>query len=420
MTILAVNAGSSTLKFALYPVDGTIADPATLSGTVEGLESDAPLVLSWRSEERSGQQRIDIVTDDPFQDALKALQGLLQQTLPGRGLQAVAHRVVHGGQAYRDAVRVDEDVLCKLSELSTLAPLHQPHNIEGVRAFGRAFPEVPQIACFDTAFHARIPAVEHLFALPLALGKQGIRRYGFHGLSYEYLMEKLKHLSDRARGRVVMAHLGNGASLCGALEGQSLATTMGFSALDGLMMGTRSGSLDAGVLLHLMAQGWNHSRLQDLLYRQSGLLGVSGISADMRSLRASDEADAKLAIRMFTHRVIREAGAMAACLGGLDVLAFTGGIGEHDPVLRAEVCDSLAFLGVSLDHEKNHRATGAQAVSLHKAGSAVEVWMIPTDEGRVAAQAAAALLQVQAVTAHPGFAPSPLRGKEPYGHRFMQ
>lgn len=175
-----------------------------------------------------------------------------------------------------------------------------------------------------------------------------------------------------------------------------MATTMGFSALDGLMMGTRSGSLDAGVLLHLMAQGWDHARLQDLLYRQSGLLGVSGISADMRRLRASGEADANLAIRMFTHRVIREAGAMAACLGGLDVLAFTGGIGEHDPVLRAEVCERLGFLGVVLDHEKNRQHTAAQAVSLHEAASTVEVWMIPTDEGRVAAQAAAALLQAQA------------------------
>ncbi|MDI1341488.1 acetate/propionate family kinase [Polaromonas sp.] len=396
MTILTVNAGSSSLKFALYPVNGTIADSATLAGTVEGLESDAPLALSWRSGDQRGQARIDKVADDPFQDALKALQSLLQQALPGRDLQAVAHRVVHGGEAYRDAVRVDEDILSRLGELSPLAPLHQPHNIEGIRAFGRAFPEVPHIACFDTAFHAGIPDVEHLFALPRALGKQGIRRYGFHGLSYQYLMQKLNQLSGRAQGRLVMAHLGNGASLCGALQGQSLATTMGFSALDGLMMGTRSGSLDAGVLLHLMAQGWDHARLQDLLYRKSGLLGVSGISADMRRLRASEVADADLAIRMFTHRVTREAGAMAACLGGLDVLAFTGGIGEHDAVLRAEVCDRLKFLGVILDHEKNRLHTGAQAVSLHEAASTVEVWMIPTDEGRVAAQAAAALLQAQA------------------------
>jgi len=395
MTILTVNAGSSSLKFALYPVHGTIADPSTLAGAVEGLESDAPLALSWRSGDQNGQARIDKVADNPFLDALHALQNLLQQVLPARGLQAVAHRVVHGGEAYRDAVLVDEDILSRLSELSPLAPLHQPHNIEGIRAFGHAFPEVPHIACFDTAFHARIPDVEYLFALPRALGKQGIRRYGFHGLSYQYVMQKLSQLSGRAQGRVVMAHLGNGASLCGALEGQSLATTMGFSALDGLMMGTRSGSLDAGVLLHLMAQGWDQTRLQDLLYRQSGLLGVSGISADMRRLRASGVADAGLAIRMFTHRVTRETGAMAACLGGLDVLAFTGGIGEHDAVLRGEVCDRLKFLGVVLDHEKNRLHTGSQAVSLHEVTSPVEVWMIPTDEGRVAAQAATALLQAR-------------------------
>ena len=393
MTILSVNAGSSTLKFALYPLEGTVAGSATLSGSIEGLEASTPLVLSWRSGTREGRQHIDVQRDDPFPEALGVLQALLQEVAAGRGLQAVAHRIVHGGEAYREAVLIDEDVLRTLESLSPLAPLHQPHNIEGVRAFARAFPEVPQVACFDTAFHTSIPEVEHLFALPLALAQQGVRRYGFHGLSYEYVMARLQSLSSRAQGRVVMAHLGNGASLCGALQGRSCATTMGFSALEGLMMGTRSGSLDAGVLLHLLAQGWDSARLQDLLYRRSGLLGVSGISADMRRLRQSDAPDARLAVRMFTHRVIREAGALTACLGGLDVLAFTGGIGEHDPTLRADVCDQLAFLGIALDPELNRLASGTQSASLHAPGSAVEIWVVPTDEGRVAARAAGELLQ---------------------------
>ena len=396
MTILAVNAGSSTLKFALYPVQGVTAAPAVLSGSIEGLQPDGELLLTWRLDGKTYQDRLEGAGADPFPRALVALQNLLQQASAGRELQAVAHRVVHGGEAFRDAVVVNEDVLQILGSLSALAPLHQPHNIEGILAFARAFPDVPQIACFDTAFHADLPEEEHLFALPLALGRQGIRRYGFHGLSYQYVMATLRGLSKRASERVVMAHLGNGASLCAVKQGKSCATTMGFSALDGLMMGTRSGSLDAGVVLHLLAQGWGHARLQDLLYRQSGLLGVSGLSADMRILRASEQAQAQLAIRMFTYRVIRETGAMAACLGGLDVLAFTGGIGEHDSILRAEVCERLAFLGIKLDPEKNSSDAATGAVRLNVSDSPVEVWVVPTDEGLVAAQAASELLAIGA------------------------
>ena len=397
MTILTVNTGSSSLKFAVYAADDLANETALLTGTVKGLQANAPLTLSWRLRDQGSQQRnIDNAANNPFQSALSALQILLQQEphgLPCLNLQAIAHRVVHGGEAYRQAVEVDDTVMRKLNELCSLAPLHQPHNLDGIRAFGAAFPGVPQIACFDTAFHSGIAPVEHLFALPQALAKQeGIRRYGFHGLSYQYVMGRLLQLTGRAHGRVVMAHLGNGASLCAAVNGRSAATTMGFSALDGLMMGTRSGTLDAGVLLHLLERGWDHARLQDLLYRQSGLLGVSGLSADMRHLRASTSPDAELAINMFTYRVIREVGAMTACLGGLDVLAFTGGIGEHDAVLRSEVCGKLGFMGVVLDEEKNRASTTSQAISLHAVGSAVQVWMIPTDEGRIAAQAAAGLI----------------------------
>ena len=321
------------------------------------------------------------------------LQKLLQQQCTGRQLQAVAHRVVHGGESFRHAVKVDAAVLQTLRKLSPLAPLHQPHNIDGIVALGRTFPDLPQIACFDTAFHADLPEEEYLFALPHALRQQGIRRYGFHGLSYQSVSQTLGRFSQRATGRVVMAHLGNGASLCGMLAGKSHATTMGFSALDGLIMGTRCGAIDAGVLLHLLSQGWDHAQLQDLLYRQSGLLGVSGLSADMRRLRASDDPNAQLAIRMFGYRIVRETAAMAACLGGLDALVFTGGIGEHDNLLRAEVCNRLAFLGVALDSDRNSRADGSHVMSVQGDSSGAEVWVVPTDEARVAAQAAADMLR---------------------------
>lgn len=224
---------------------------------------------------------------------------------------------------------------------------------------------------------------------------RGVRRYGFHGLSYQYIMSVLQERTIRGRGRVVMAHLGNGASLCAALAGNSVATTMGFSALDGLMMGTRSGSLDAGVLLYLMEQGWSYAQMEKLLYKQSGLLGVSGISADMRKLRADGSENAQRAIDQFTHRVIRETGALVACLGGLDALAFSGGIGENDAVLREHVCERLSWLGIRLDAQRNQEATGKEAYAVHAPDSSVEIWVIPTDEGRVAAREAAALLQAQ-------------------------
>lgn len=396
MAILAVNAGSSTLKFALYPLqpDGLVT-AALLAGSIEGLEAGGKPRLAWRNGDEASCEPLPTDTGDTFSSALQALQRLLHTTLEGKTVQAIAHRVVHGGEWFRSAVRVNDATLAKLGTLCALAPLHQPHNLEGIRSFARAFPDVPQVACFDTAFHADLPEEERLFALPEALTREGIRRYGFHGLSYQFLQESLQRLSPRWQDRVLMAHLGNGASLCATLGGQSCATTMGFSALDGLMMGTRSGAIDAGVLLHLLAQGWSRLDLEKLLYRQSGLLGVSGIAADMRQLRASQQASARRAIHLFTHRVVREAGAMAACLGGLDLLAFTGGIGEHDGTLRAEVCERLQFLGVQLDPDRNNAANDSQARPLHAESSRVEIWMIPTDEGRMAAQAAADLCAAQ-------------------------
>jgi acetate kinase len=388
MTVLAVNAGSSTLKFALYAVDDAGDGPVLLSGCIDGLAGHEPLLLSWTAHGVTNQEAVQFQEESAFICALDALQRLLAREAIGTDLLSVAHRVVHGGSFYRQAVLVNEEVLDTLQGLCSLAPLHQPHNLAGIRAFVLVFPSIPQVACFDTAFHASLPEVEYRFALPDELLDQGLRRYGFHGLSYQYVAQTLSRLTPRARGRVVMAHLGSGASICATFDGKSQATSMGFSALDGLMMGTRSGALDPGVVLHLLAKGWDHARLEKLLYRQSGLLGVSGTSSDMRLLRASDDSRAETAISMFTYRVVREIGAMTACIGGLDVLAFTGGIGEHDAALRVYVCAKMAYLGVRLDTDKNASADAQGPTALHASDSLVEVWLIPTDEGRVAAQLA--------------------------------
>ena len=391
MAILAVNAGSSTLKFSLHPRHGVQALPSVLSGNIQGLEPGGSPEMGWSFNGVSHKRALAAGEGSPFARALVALRNLLATESGVPAIEAVAHRVVHGGADFRSSVVVTPDVLARLTQLNSLAPLHQPHNLEGVRAFQQAFPELPQIACFDTAFHATLAEVDYAFALPQALADEGVRRYGFHGLSYQFIMDTLLERSPRGRGRVLMAHLGNGASLCAALDGKSCATTMGFSAVDGLMMGTRTGALDPGVLLYLLEQGWDHKRLQNLLYKQSGLLGVSGISADMRRLRADESAAARKAIAMFTHRVVRESGALVACLGGLEVLAFSGGIGEHDAVLRADVCAHLAYLGVQIDPDLNALAVGDAVMAVHLPQSTVEVWVVPTDEGRVAARDAARL-----------------------------
>ena len=391
MAILAVNAGSSSLKFSLHPRRGSRVLEYVLSGRVEGLEPGGAPTLLWSWQGRKQKQTLP-ASERPFDTALQHLHDLLSTLPDAPALQAVAHRVVHGGTAFRESVLVTPEVLDALTALQPLAPLHQPHNVQGLRVFQATFPALPQVACFDTGFHASMPAVEYRYALPTAMLDEGLRRYGFHGLSYRYLMSQLQAHSPRAEGRVLMAHLGNGASLCAALQGRSVASTMGFSALDGLVMGTRCGALDPGVLLYLMARGWTAERLQALLYSQSGLLGISGVSADMRRLRADGSEGAALAISMFTHRVVREAGAMAACLQGLDVLAFSGGIGEHDAALRADVAARLGWMGVRLDDAANKLATGGTLTPIHAPGSTVEVWVVPTDEGRVAAGDAAALL----------------------------
>jgi acetate kinase len=396
MAILAVNAGSSSLKFSMHPLLQGQVQASLLVGNIEGLEPGGSPVMGWTYQGQAHQQVLALPPDatggDTFQLALQSLRQLLA-TLAGLPLiEAVAHRVVHGGQIFRASVVVTEAILEQLAALNSLAPLHQPHNVAGIRAFLAAFADLPQVACFDTAFHATLAEADYAFALPRELSAQGIRRYGFHGLSYQFVMGSLLGLSARGRGRVLMAHLGNGASLCAATEGLSRATTMGFSALDGLMMGTRTGTLDPGVLLYLLEQGWDHKRLQTLLYKQSGLLGVSGISADMRRLRQDSSAAAQQAIALFIHRVVRESGALTACIGGLDVMGFSGGIGEHDAATRQQVCVGLAYLGLQIDPALNQQAKGDRATAIHAQGSAVEVWVIPTDEGQVAASEAARLI----------------------------
>lgn len=394
MAILAVNAGSSSLKFSLHPLQDGQVQSHVLSGNIQGLEPGGTPSMGWTYLGKKHKETLAVSAEDaPFVVALDSLRALVQKLEAAPDIEAVAHRVVHGGGVFTESVLVTPEVLERLACFNSLAPLHQPHNLEGIRRFQAAFPQLPQIACFDTAFHATMPEVDYAFALPKSLQDEGVRRYGFHGLSYQYIMSMLLEHTIRGRGRVVMAHLGNGASLCAALAGSSVATTMGFSALDGLMMGTRSGALDAGVLLYLMEQGWTHAQMEKLLYKQSGLLGVSGISADMRTLRASDSPDAERAVMQFTHRVIRESGALMACLGGLDVLAFSGGIGENDAVLREQVCNRLAWTGLRIDEQRNREADGKAAYAVHAPDSRVEVWVIPTDEGRVAAREAAQLLQ---------------------------
>ncbi len=400
--VLVVNAGSSSLKFALYPrgdatgTSGGLHDStaALARGQVDGLQPGGQARLCSDGE---APRAIAMDGDDSrrHDHALVAMQAHLADSAPTVQVVAVAHRIVHGGPHFRAPVVLDDAVLAMLGTLEPLAPLHQPHNLAGVRALRRAWPKLPQIGCFDTAFHASLPRIEQRYALPADLHEQGLRRYGFHGLSYQFVMQALQRRSAAASGRVLMAHLGSGASLCAASGGLSVATSMGFSALDGLVMGSRCGQLDPGIVLHLWRQGWTLAQVENLLYRESGLRGVSGLSGDLRELRrAADDGHvaAQTAIDVFDHRLRRESGALAAVLGGLDLIAFTGGIGEHDARTRADLIHALAHLDVQLDGAANDAARGDAVAAIHTPGSRVEVWVVPTDEGRVAADAAWTLL----------------------------
>jgi acetate kinase len=385
--ILTLNAGSSSLKFSLFgiPERGT-ALSLVHRGEIDGIGS-APRL---RVTDAAGRR----LADGPLEGAAAARpdhEGALQSGLAwieqheaGIALRAVGHRVVHGGGRFSDPVTVDAAVLDELDRLVPLAPLHQPHNLAPIRSLARLMPDLPQVACFDTAFHRTQPAVAAAYALPRALSEAGIRRYGFHGLSYEYIARALPGvLGGIADGRVVVAHLGNGASLCALRHGRSVATTMGFSVLDGVPMGTRCGALDPGVILYLLTErGMTVSAVSDVLYHESGLLGVSGISHDMRELLASPAPDAARAIELFVYRIAREIGSLAAALGGLEALVFTAGIGEHAAPIRARVCEASQWLGIALDADANQR--GGPRISVE--GGEVEVWVIPTDEEQMIGQ----------------------------------
>ena len=388
--ILSVNIGSSSIKFALYPsADGRSVERSFASGNIEGLEPGGSPKLTWSMDGKKLTQSLALQAGQPtIQAAFDAIRPLTEQMIGSNELHAIAHRIVHGGTEFIEPIRICEGVLEKLEKLNELAPLHQPHNIAGARACLKAFPNVPQVACFDTAFHHTISSLEQHYAIPERFFNQGIRRYGFHGLSYEYVTSRLARKTALANKRMIMAHLGNGASLCATVDGKSVGTSMGFSALDGLMMGSRSGSIDPGVLMHLMRQGWTEKQISELLYKQSGLLGVSGESADMRTLHQSTSPNAQFAIELFCHRIQKEIAALTALTKGLDVLAFTGGIGEHDQVVRSRVCEGLQYMGIHVDPRLNERADGSDIMAIHTPHSYAEIWIVPTDEGRVAAEAA--------------------------------
>lgn len=403
--ILVLNAGSSSIKFALFayatdaPRTRRVDRRPTLSGQIDAIDTRNPEGAHLKASDATGRLLADrdlgtlaTAHDTPHRHALNFLLGWLADHQHGMTVGAVGHRVVHGGEKYARPIRLDAAIRDDLARLIPLAPLHQPHNLDAIRAIAELQPELAQIACFDTAFHRSQPAVAQLFALPRAITAQGVRRYGFHGLSYEYIAEILpEHLArPRADGKVIVAHLGNGASMCAMLGGKSVASTMGFSTIEGLMMGTRPGSLDPGVLLYLMDHlHMDAKALTRLLYRDSGLLGVSGISSDMRVLLASQRLEAREAVALFCYRITREIGSLAAALGGLDALVFTGGIGERAAPVRQSVCAAAGWLGVELDSAAN----AENAICISPAAAAVQVLVLPTDEEWIIARHTAALLQ---------------------------
>jgi len=375
-TIAVLNAGSSSLKFSVFGVGETLT--LNVRGQVEGIGTAPRFVAKDPSGAVVAEQSWGGSDAIDHAGAVEHLFSYLATDLKRGRLLAVGHRVVHGGTRYGAPVRVDAAVIDALAELVPLAPLHQPHNLTPIRAIAARMPALPQVACFDTAFHHDQPPLAQAFALPPEITGQGVRRYGFHGLSYEYVAGAMRTLDMRAAaGRVVVAHLGNGASMCAMADGRSVASTMGFTALDGLVMGTRSGTIDPGVMIWLMDQmGMGPRDLERLLYHRSGLLGVSGISSDMRTLLASGEPRAKLAIELFCYRAGRELGSLAAALGGLDALVFTGGIGEHAAPIRAAIVRGACWLGLALDADAN--AAGKRRITSDT--SRVPAYVVPTDE----------------------------------------
>lgn len=387
--VLVLNAGSSSLKFSVFMLRDKKRWEIAARGQIEGVGTSPRLSVKDGKGAVLADNNLDATVRDP-QAAIGALAGLLKSKWGGSKVVGVGHRVVHGGSCFGRPVVVSPQVLKQLYELVPLAPLHQPHNLAAIEAVSKRLPGVPQVACFDTSFHRCWSPVTELIPLPREIRQSGLQRYGFHGLSYEYIASVLPEVAPEiAKGRVIVAHLGNGASLCAIRDGQSIDSTFGFTALDGLCMGTRPGSLDPGVVLYLFQSlGLSAREVEAILYKNSGLLGISGISSDMRDLLAASEPEAELAVDYFVYRAAREIGAMAGVLGGVDGLVFTAGIGENSPEIRRRICKASSWLGVELDEAAN--ASRGPRISTPQ--SKVSVWVIPTNEELMIARHTGALL----------------------------
>ena len=385
--VLTVNAGSSSIKFAVFETGP--GQKRRAHGTIEAIGT-APRFHGYDAEgDRIADRSWKPGTS--HEDLLAPLLDWVEHHLAGDLLAAIGHRIVHGGEEFTAPVRLDEKTLAALDALTPLAPLHQPHNLAPVRAIAKLRPELPQYACFDTAFHRTMPEVATVLPLPARYHAAGVRRYGFHGISYEYIAARFAELEpERAAGKAIVAHLGNGASACAMWRGVSVGTTMGFTALDGLMMGTRPGALDPGVVLYMAEQEkLTPEAMTGVLYHESGLFGVSGEASDMRTLLASGRPEAKRALALFRHRAAQEIAALTVDLGGIDALVFTAGIGEHQPEVRAGICESLAHFGIEIDGAANARHAPVISVP----SSRVSVHVIPTDEEAMIARHTIALLR---------------------------
>lgn len=396
--LLILNAGSSSLKFAVYRPEAGAPSPI-LRGKIAGIGS-AP-AFSARDGTGRGlplDECMPISLDTGHDELIPSLMDWLKSYQDGIHIRAAGHRVVHGGRDNWGPALITKELVADLENLVPLAPLHQPHNLAAIRSVAAFAPGVPQVACFDTSFHRTQDRLAQLFALPRRLTEAGIIRYGFHGLSYEYIASVLpRHLDERAEGRVIIAHLGNGASMCAMKARRSVATSMGFTALDGLMMGRRCGAIDPGVLLHLIdGMGMRTQEVEHLLYEESGLFGVSGISNDMAVLQASTAPEAQEAIALFCYRAATELAALAAAIGGLDAVVFTAGIGENSALVRRLICDRLGWMGIALDAEANE----GSATRINSIDSKIDVLVVPTDEEVIIASATQGLTRKFPASAH--------------------
>lgn len=383
-TILVLNAGSSSIKFQLFVLESDDSPVGHMRGQIEGIGTRPHMIVK--------DKRAEVLIDESWASsmaldlpsALERVISWLATQLNGALPSAIGHRVAHGGPNYHKPIIVDDTVLEDLELLVPLVPLHQPSNLAPIKTIRRRRPELLQVACFDTGFHYGHTEVAQRFAIPDELHREGVRRYGFHGLSYEYIANTLPRVApDLYDGRVVIGHLGSGASMCAIMAGRSVDSTMSFTALDGLPMGSRTGQIDPGVLLYLLnKKGWDAGRLERFLYRECGLKGLSGVSNDMRDLESSNAPLARLAIEHFVYRAIREVGALVSVLGGLDGIVFTAGIGENSALIRSRICQGLAWLGLEVDELANER----HGPCISTRGSCVSAWVIPTDEERMIAR----------------------------------